>query len=177
MLGMIFTEMVEMIEKTFSPEMADEILDEANLEHGGAYTAVGYYPFEEVVTLVTLLSQKTGMPVPALIEAFGSYLFNSFTKSHAQLLVNKHSLFDLLDTLDGDIHKEVYKLYPDAALPKFNVVSKTDLSLEMEYRSERNLQPLALGLMKGAADYFGHQQVQIEQQPLDDGATLFRVSI
>jgi len=177
MLGMIFTEMVEMIEQTFSPELVDEILDEANLEHGGAYTAVGYYPFEEVVTLVTLLSEKTGTPVPDLIQAFGSYLFSSFTRTHAQLLTNKHSLFDLLDTLDGDIHKEVYKLYPDATLPKFHVVSKTDNELLMEYRSERNLQPLALGLIEGAANYFGHDSVQVSQQQLDDGATLFRVAL
>ena len=177
MLGMIFTVLVEMVEETFSPELADEILAEANLEHGGAYTAVGYYPFEEAVTLVTLLSEKSGIPPEELLRAFGTYLFGAFTSSHARLLANKHSLVDLLKTLDSDIHREVYKLYPEAMLPKFRVLSSNDSELELEYASERRLEPLAIGLMEGAARFFGHDTIHIEQRPFDQGVTLFRVSL
>ena len=41
MLGMVFTELVEMVENRFSPELADAVLQEAAPGHGGAYTAVG----------------------------------------------------------------------------------------------------------------------------------------
>ena len=179
MLGMIFTELVEMVEDTFSPELADEILTAANLPNGGAYTAVGYYNAEEILSLVTLLSEKTGTPVPDLVQAFGRYLFNSFTRSHAQLLANKHSLFDLLATLDNDIHKEVLKLYSEATLPTFRVMSQSRDCMELEYRSKNHLEPLAIGLIEGAGNYFGHQQLIISQQP-DPGsndATVFRVQI
>ena len=44
MLGIIFTNLVEMIETTVSYEMADEILQEANLSSDGIFTSVGHYP-------------------------------------------------------------------------------------------------------------------------------------
>ncbi|MGB1354139.1 MAG: heme NO-binding domain-containing protein, partial [Glaciecola sp.] len=49
MLGIIFTNLVEMIETTISYEMADEILEEANLSSDGIFTSVGHYPLEDVV--------------------------------------------------------------------------------------------------------------------------------
>jgi len=46
MLGIVFTSLVEMLEDNISPEFADEVLVEANLENDGAFTAVGYYHFQ-----------------------------------------------------------------------------------------------------------------------------------
>jgi HPt (histidine-containing phosphotransfer) domain-containing protein len=177
MLGMIFTELVEMIENRFSPELADEILSEANLPHGGAYTAVGYYNFDEILTLVSLLSQKTATPVPDLLQAFGCYLFEVFTRSHSGLLAHKHTLFSLLENLHSDIHREVHKLYNAAQLPHFQVLSQTDTGIELEYRSERHLEALAVGLIKGAADFYGHDDVRILLKPGSDGATIIQVNI
>ncbi|MCX7200840.1 MAG: hypothetical protein NTV17_00650 [Burkholderiales bacterium] len=41
MKGMIFTEFLELVERTYSPEMADDLIDASNLPSGGAYTSVG----------------------------------------------------------------------------------------------------------------------------------------
>ena len=46
MLGIVFTSLVDMLEENISPEFADEVLVEANLENDGAFTAVGYYHFQ-----------------------------------------------------------------------------------------------------------------------------------
>lgn len=48
MLGIVFTSLIDMLEDKVSPEFADEVIVEANLTNDGAYTAVGYYPFEEM---------------------------------------------------------------------------------------------------------------------------------
>ena len=48
MLGIVFTTLVDMLEEKISPEFADEVLVEADLENEGAFTAVGYYPFSEM---------------------------------------------------------------------------------------------------------------------------------
>lgn len=177
MLGLIFTTLVEMVEEKFSPELADEILTEANFPHGGAYTAVGYYDFDEIVTMVTLLSEKTGMPPADLIEAFGTYLFEGFTETHAHLLDGKQSLFSVLTSLDNDIHQQVLKLYNEASLPSFRVLGQSDNELRLEYTSERHLEPLAIGLIKGAANYFGHDNLEIQQEQISENTTIFTVSI
>ena len=62
MLGLVFTEFVEMVEATHSHAVADAVLEAAGLPHGGAYTAVGYYPPEEFNRLLAALSRHTGEP-------------------------------------------------------------------------------------------------------------------
>ena len=177
MLGLIFTTLVEMVEEKFSPELADEIIMEANFPHGGAYTAVGYYNFDEIVTMVTLLSQKTDIPPEELIRAFGTYLFEGFTETHAHLLDGKQSLFSVLVSLDNDIHQQVLKLYNEASLPSFRVLDQTDNVLRLEYTSERHLEPLAVGLIEGAAQFFGHDNLDIRQQKVSENTTIFSVTI
>ena len=43
-----------------SPEFADDVIVEAKLANDGAYTAVGYYPFEEMQRMLNVLINKTG---------------------------------------------------------------------------------------------------------------------
>ena len=42
--GLLFTELLEMVEDSFSPELADRIIEDADLPSGGVYTsAVGVH--------------------------------------------------------------------------------------------------------------------------------------
>lgn len=176
MLGMVFTEFVEMVEDAFSPEMADDLLVSANFEHGGAYTAVGYYDFAEMVTLVTLLSERTKLPVPDLLQTFGQHLFHRLALTHASMLQNQTDLLALLSHLDDHIHPEVQKLYADAKLPSFNVISHEQKTLKMEYMSERHLEDLAVGLITGAAEHF-KKPVDIQVDKIDDNRSQFTVTL
>lgn len=67
-----------MVELTFGEEMVDSIISSSELESGGVYTTVGTYNHTELVTLVVALSGETDLPVEALVEAFGNYLFGRF---------------------------------------------------------------------------------------------------
>lgn len=78
MKGIIFTELVEMVEATFSPELMDELMEEADLPSKGIYTSVGTYDHTEILTLVTLLSEKVNVPVVDLVKAFGQHLAGRF---------------------------------------------------------------------------------------------------
>ena len=71
MKGVVFTEFLDMVEQRFSADMVDDIIDDAQLPHGGAYTAVGTYPHGEMVAMVVALSQRSGVAVPDLIRTFG----------------------------------------------------------------------------------------------------------
>ena len=48
MLGVVFTEFVEMVEDSFGEEVADEMLEMSKLASGGVYTAVGTYSYQEI---------------------------------------------------------------------------------------------------------------------------------
>ncbi|MDZ7814137.1 MAG: heme NO-binding domain-containing protein [Ideonella sp.] len=169
MLGMVFTEFLEMVEDGFGPDVADAILCTAAPGHDGAYTSVGYYDHVELMSLVAALSQRTGTAVPDLIKAFGRHLLKRFTQVHPKMFMGSHTLFDLVARIDGHIHVEVRKLYSEATLPRFTVQERSPERMVVLYQSPRGLHELAVGLLEGAAEHYSepcrvHTQAWQNQQ-------------
>jgi len=154
MKGVVFTEFMDMVEEVFSEEMLDDIIEASDLPHGGAYTTVGTYSHEEIVRLVVALSEASKIDVPVLLETFGKHLLGQFVKGYPQFFEQADGIFDFLSNIDGYIHVEVLKLYPDAELPKFYHEPHTDKHLTMYYQSSRHFEDLAVGLIKGTLEHF-----------------------
>lgn len=167
MKGVVFSEFIEMVEEEFSPEIADAIIEESDLASGGMYTAVGTYEHEEMLTLVVKLSEKTGIAVPDLVNAFGRYLFERFFTLYPTFFDSVDGAFSFLETIEDHVHSEVRKLYHDVELPTFETRRPDDKSLIMEYRSRRPFADLALGLLNGCAAHYG-EDVDIEETELGD---------
>lgn len=155
MKGVVFTEFLGMVEQTFSADMVDDIIDDARLSSGGAYTAVGTYPHDEMVAMVVALSNRSGLPVPDLVRAFGQYLFGRFVQAYPSFFDGVTDTFQFLAGIEDIIHAEVLKLYPDAELPRFDVEHHDDRSLTLLYHSPRHFEDLAEGLILGSIDHFG----------------------
>ena len=125
MKGIVFSEFLEMVEETYSPEVADRIITEANLESEGAYTTVGTYPHSEMIALVSQLAKVAGTDTSELLRAFGRRLFGRFSE-----------------------------LYPDAELPRFTCTRPAAGQLVMNYASRRPFSDLAHGLIEGARTHW-----------------------
>ena len=177
MLGMVFTEVMEMVESRFSPALADRVLARADLPHGGAYTAVGYYPHQEIVRLVQLLSEETGIATDDLVRGFGEHLLERFEQAYPELFAGKRTLYDFLASIEPHIHVEVRKLYPEAQLPHFEVLARGPRHLHLAYRSVRRMSALAEGLILGAASrYKEPQRLHTREAPeLGDAAVVFEL--
>ena len=171
MKGIVFTEFLEMVESKFSPETADDVIDGAQLHHGGAYTSVGTYPHAELGLLVVQLSKKTGQPVSELLKAYGRHLFGRFLVGFPHFFENVHESFMLLERIEDFIHVEVHKLYPDAELPAFETTRINTDHLRMTYRSPRCLGDFAQGLMEGAFAHF-NEDVAISRAGTTDGTVV-----
>lgn len=176
MKGLVFTEFLEMVEEKFGFEMMEEIIEEADLPSGGAYTSVGTYAYAEMVSLLTRLSEKTQIKVPALMHAYGHYLFKSFEKGYPAFLESASSAFDFLESIENHIHVEVRKLYPDAELPRFSSKRLEDGSLEMFYSSERKMGPFALGLIEKSLEYY-REKASVSMFPASHDGTVVRFVI
>ncbi|MFT3956306.1 MAG: heme NO-binding domain-containing protein [Piscinibacter sp.] len=168
MKGMVFTEFLAFVAERFGEDMVDDIIEASELPSGGAYTAVGTYRHAEMVALCSALSQRSGEPVDALVKAFGDRLGDSFAHSHPAFFQRAAGLFDFLASIEGHIHAEVRKLYPDAELPSFVVELRTATRLVMLYRSPRRMGALSEGLILGSARQYG-VQVQVQSQPIEAG--------
>jgi hypothetical protein len=166
--GIIFTEFLEMVEDQFTPEVADRIISAAALPADGAYTAVGTYDYRDMVQLVAQLSTVTGIAVPDLLRAFGTYLFQRFVATYPYVFEGVTSAFAFLERIEGHIHAEVRKLYPDAELPALVYNASIPGRLTMLYRSARPFADLAEGLLVGCIEHFG-ERLTVHKEDLSDG--------
>jgi hypothetical protein len=178
MKGLVFTALLGFLEKEHGLEFADRILGEIDSDSGGAYTTVGSYPSSEMIAIVTAASRLSGRPVPDILRRFGESLFSQLVAAYPDLVGAPEDAFDLLTDLDGIIHVEVLKLYPDAELPTFETTRLDDRTLEVTYRSSRPFADLADGLIRGCCLHFG-EAFEMTREPVSgDGshATRFLVS-
>lgn len=177
MKGMVFTELVEFVEEKFGFEVADGMLEASLLENKGAYTQAANYPFEELAAIVTKLSQITGIAMGTLIEAYGRHLFGRIVGLYPPMVANFSSSLPFIAQVDTFIHPEVKKLYPDADLPSFQVITLSEKELVIDYTSNKPLMPLARGLMLGAADHFGESIEIFEDDTIHDAGQLARFTV
>jgi hypothetical protein len=157
MKGIVFTEFLEMVEETHSPEMVDAIIAEAEPPNGGAYTAVGTYPAQEMGALVGALSRQSGQPAPELLRGFGAHIFNRFAVLYPAFFEDVSDTFRFLESIETVIHTEVVKLYPDAELPSVLAERSAEDGLRITYHSPRCMADFAEGLIEGAAAHFGER--------------------
>ena len=125
----------------------------------------------EINTLKEEVSEIKGLPVPALLTVFGEYFFTTL-KDKYPVFVEKPNLFSFLNSIDQYIHPEVLKLYPDAELPRFQSEIKSDNEMVLNYMSSRKMSDLAIGLIKGAANYFEEDVDVVKIGKENDGQTV-----
>jgi hypothetical protein len=168
MLGMVFTELMEMVETTFSFDVADEVLRKAGAR--GSYTSVASYPDEELIALVRALSEVTGTPEGELLRAYGRYLLRRFHRSFPAFFEGHDGAFGFLAGLETRVHTEVRKLYDSARTPYFVLHPEAEGARVLEYSSPRGLWQFAHGLLEATLEHFGHPVTTVEIDDLSGGA-------
>jgi hypothetical protein len=174
MKGEIFVEFIELVEKSFGIEVADRIIEAAELESGGVYTRVGTYDHGEMVRMVIALSKMTGVDLDELQRIFGKFLFSRLIGAHAGYIRGMKDTFSLLSRIEDTIHVNVRKLYPDASLPTITAEDNGDGSMEVYYRSKSGFGHVCHGLIEGCIEHFDEniaiQRVDRSAGPLDETA-------
>lgn len=165
MKGIVFTEFISMVEREFSNETVERIIEQSDLPSEGSYTSVGTYDHNEIIQLVTLLSEETKTAVPDLLRTFGMYLFERFVTFYPSFFEGVESSFTFLKGVHNIIHVEVKKLYPDATLPVFEYETPRSECLIMVYRSPRPFGDFAEGLIEGCIKHYG-EKITIQRENL-----------
>jgi len=168
MKGMIFTEFLEMAESRHSADYVDAIIQEAALPNDGAYTAVGTYPAAEIGCLLKAYSRRSGLAPATILQSFGAHLYGRFREQFPAFFSVAADPLAFLESVDGYIHVEVRKLYPDAELPTFQCHRPAPDTLVMLYQSSRGLADLAEGLIRACLAGTGALHV-LEREDLSGG--------
>ena len=173
MKGIVFTEFLDFVDTSFSPDTTEEMVIACDLPSNGAYTSIQSYDHSELLRLVGELARRTGETVPRLVCAFGRYLFTALHSGLPTHLKAGNDLFGFLDSVDSLIHSEVRKLDPDAALPQVTCERLSPSRMSVRYSSCCPFSDLAMGLLEACAEHFGEKAsiVQIEGRAASESAT------
>lgn len=170
MRGIVFTEFLEMVEASYSPELLEKVIDEADLASKGVYTAVGSYDHNELLALVGVLAKNTGTSEHDLLRNFGERIFETFLTRYSRFFIEPDAAVDFLDSVENHVHGEVKKLYPDAECPNFVTERHGPGHFSLIYTSPRPLGDLCEGLLRATLRHFGEQaditRTDLETTPL-----------
>ena len=153
MKGIAFTLLNELVESRFGLKAWDDVLRSTGDD--GVFTAAGNYADGRIFNLIRGLSKQTGIAADLLVRTFGEFMFGGFVRHYPGFFEGVESPKELLSSVDGIIHVEVKKLFPEAILPKFDCEDPGEGRLVLIYRSKRKLCSLAESLFNGAAKHFG----------------------
>jgi hypothetical protein len=167
MKGMVFTELMEFVEEQFGFDVADAVVEKSKTSTDGVFTQAGNYPFEDLLSLVVTLSEEVNVPVPDLVKAYGRHLFGIIVKLYPPMIAGFDNPLKFIAQVDTFIHPEVLKLYPDADLPEFQMISLDGNVLVIDYISAKGLVPFAEGLSLGCGDYFD-RELDISYEVLEE---------
>lgn len=178
MKGTIFVELVKMAEGAFGEDVVDDVLDKADLDNGGAFTTVGNYPCSELVKIVVAFSEHSGLSPEVLQKMFGHWMLTHFVENYPEFFSSKADAFSLLESIEGEIHVEVRKLYPDAELPTFETERKDATHLNMTYESPRPLSAFCHGMIEAALEYFDQTgEITSQADPVNTQVTNFEITL
>ncbi|GEQ87025.1 guanylate cyclase [Patiriisocius marinistellae] len=176
MKGIVFTEFLELVEEKFGLEVVDKIITQSNLPSKGAYTAVGTYAFSEMLSLLNHLSNHTNISIDDLLLVYAEHFFKVIVDSYPEIIKSYKDPLEMLASIENHIHLEVLKIYPDAELPTFTIIDKTEDSLNMIYKSSRSMHYFGLGLMNKTFDHF-KASATITMEKIKENGTEVKFSI
>lgn len=178
MKGTIFVELVKMAESAFGEDVVDDVLDKADLENDGAFTSVGNYPCSELIKIVVAFSEHSGISAEKLQRMFGHWMMDHFVENYEEFFEGKTDSLSLLEAVDGEIHVEVKKLYPNAELPVFDTERLNEGQLKLTYSSPRPLVEFCHGMVEASLERY-NQEAKIGRCPVphQKNATTFDIEL
>ena len=163
MKGIIFTSFLGFLEAELGLVVSEEIIGQAKLSSGGAYTTVGFYDYKELVQLIVLSSPALHATPSQISQKFGAHLFHTLVTMSPQYVKGKSSCMELFATINDVVHTEVKSLYPEANPPQIYYERINSTSAKLYYQSHRCLGDVMLGLIEGAGEYF-YETLQIQRK-------------
>lgn len=153
MKGVIFNVVQDVVEENFGLDFWDDAVDLAGIS--GSYTSLGSYDDAEMMALVGAIAELARVSQADVLVLAGRAGFAGLASRHAELLSGLGGWREVLDRLDGIIHPEVRKIYPDSDVPSFDASGTSGGGpVHLLYESKRNLCRLAEGLVLGLGDWF-----------------------
>lgn len=151
MMGIMFNVVKDVVTEALSDDAWDDVIDSAGIS--GSYTSLGNYPDGDFHAMVAAAAVAAGLSEEDTLRSSGRAGFKHLLRRAPHVLDGLDDWKAVLASLNGIIHPAVHMIYPDAEVPRFEIVPD-GADLKVIYTSKRGLCALAEGLMRGCGDWF-----------------------
>jgi Haem-NO-binding len=172
MHGLIFVTWEKYLSERFSGSLLKQYQEAVGRTPSSAPLASRVYEDDLLLAAVTAMHTISKIPVDTLLQEFGHYfIINGLTRHLcAYILTQVHGARDLLLAMH-DAHQQMSRLPDGLTPPLFKYAAypgKTD-KLTLVYDSPRQLCPLLIGAIEGAAERYGEQVAIFERRCMRRG--------
>ncbi|HEX8561915.1 MAG TPA: heme NO-binding domain-containing protein [Flavobacterium sp.] len=155
--GSIFFLLKKFVSNNF-PENTWELLNERAGTSSIAFSVTENYSIDAMNEIVRMASEMTGIPENDLKQQFGEYLVNDLFLLYADYIRPEWRTFDIFLNTEPVMHGAVRRLNSTANPPVLNVTKVHNKLLIIDYHSRRKMAALAIGIIKGIAEYYGESE-------------------
>ncbi len=169
MKGVIFQAYLEFIREAYGEAIYEKLASERTI------LATHNYPDKDFFSVMKESEGLTGDDEAQLMREFGAYFTEHFAPRKYAMFYRHEDFFSFVHDVER-IHKIVTKSMPGAAPPHFTYEDIDGRTFLMTYHSPRMLGNLVIGLLEGAARYFGNR-ASIETVRSGKDEITYRISI
>lgn len=153
MHGSILVFLKRFVESKYDYSTWIKLTEKAGIAHAG-YQMHDMYPTRELYDLVATASEMTGISASDLQEAFGMFLVPDLLLIYKKYVNPAWKTFEMLQYTEAIMHGAV-RSEDNRTSPPILFVNKVSNSLlVIDYHSKRKLASVAIGIIKGIANYF-----------------------
>lgn len=127
------------------------------------------YPDEELFRLVSIASERTSTPKDVLLEDYGAFIAAALLRVYTPLIDSSWRTIDVIAHTEQSIHTVVRTRIPGARPPALESRRISADAVEIDYRSERGLCAVAMGIARGLADHFGEAIESLQPECMHRG--------
>ncbi|QJX48359.1 heme NO-binding domain-containing protein [Hymenobacter taeanensis] len=169
MHGLVFTLLKRYVQTQYDHSTWVRLLEAANLT-AADFDHKQVYPDEHMYALVGQAAQMTGLSADELHEKFGEYLVPDLMYMYKRLVQPEWKTLDMIEHTENTMHRQVRSEHTENAPPVLEVSRISPTELFIDYKSERRMGALAVGIVRGLATYFEEaDQIIVEPTTSENG--------
>lgn len=155
MHGIVFDQLKEFTLAAYGTEAWLQML--ASVPGRKVYYVSEDYPDEELEQLLGTASSLTGRPRDDLLLDFGGFIVPGLLNLYGVLLDRRWDLLEILENIEGTIHRVVRLRHPGARPPYLSTVRSGQDEVKILYNSPRRMCALGKGIIQGLQSHYGER--------------------
>jgi hypothetical protein len=175
--GSIFYLLKKFVVSLYSEDVWKQFLVASGKDADFEFTITESYPLADIDRIVAAASQHSGHSVHQLQEIFGEWLVPDLFKVYSTYLRRDWRTWEVLVNTEQVMHGAVRKLNSTANPPVLHVSEIVGNQLTIDYKSQRKMGSLAVGIIRGIAKYYEEENDITITPATDPDAETVKINI